>query len=134
MITMHIVDLTDGTDQTITIPEGHPPNECPVPGCGGELRLMVRSSYFQYRHIQDDGEVDEDDQDCNDAIGETLETWLECSLCILQPYHRIEERVTGSITGQGKTRPVTTEYVHFAQHAPEAASETSSQPHSGVAV
>ena len=122
MITMHIVDLTDGSDQTITIPPDHPPNKCPVPGCDGELRLMVRSSYFQYRRIEDDGEVEEDYQDCDDAIGETLETWLECNLCILQPHHRLEERVTGSIEWRGETRPVTTDYVHFAQHAPEAPS------------
>jgi hypothetical protein len=122
MITMHIVDLTDGTATDVTIAPGHPPNLCPNPACGGELRLMVRSSYFQYRRIQDDGEVDEDYQNCNDPIGETLETWLECNLCILQPNHRIEERVTGTIEWQGETRPVTTEYAHLAQHAPEAPS------------
>ena len=122
MITFNIIDLTTGMLTEVSVPEDHPPNKCPTPDCGGELRLMVRSSSFQYRTVQDDGFVDEDYQNCNDPIGETLETWLECRACILQPHHRIEERVVGTMEWQGEQRPVTEEYVHLAQHAPEAPS------------
>ncbi len=120
MITFTVIDLTEGSEQTVTIADDHPPNLCPIPGCGGELRLMVRSSYFQYRRIDDDGEVEEDYQDCDDAIGETLETWLECNLCILQPHHTIEQRVTGSIEFYGNQVPTTAEYVQFANPPTEA--------------
>ena len=117
---IHIVILApDGTMVTRDLAKDPPaPNECPAPGCGGELIYMVRSSYFQYRTIDDDGRVDDTYHTCNDAIGETLETWLECHICFAQPKHKLEVRVIGTVTVGGKDDDQTEEYVSFEEGSP----------------